>query len=90
MNFLKHLADLFKIYFWSLLKTSKIVLVFTKNPRKLHYNNYHLTFTLKDNKILEKLKYTRLYNFFTKSNLINDLKKRAPCKQFLHPMFWLI
>ena len=49
--------------FPSVLKTAKVVPVFKKDSR-LDYSNYHPIFLLSIiEKILEKIKYKKLYNF---------------------------
>ena len=57
--------------FPSVLKTAKVVSVFKKDS-KLDYSNY-LTISLLSNieKILEKLKYKRLYTFLNNNNIYN-------------------
>ena len=65
---LEQLADLFNLSFMTgvfpaVLKTAKVVPVFKKDSR-LDYSNYHPIFLLSIiEKILEKIKYKKLYNF---------------------------
>ena len=59
--------------FPSILKTVKVVPVFQKDS-KLGYINYHPISLLPNiEKILEKLMYKRLYTFFNKNNVNNNL-----------------
>ena len=69
------LADIFKISFSTgvfptILKVPKVVPVYKKDS-KLDFSNYQPISLLSNiEKILEKLMYNRVYNFFTKYNLI--------------------
>ena len=59
--------------FPSILKSVRVVPVFQKDS-KLGYINYHPISLLPNiEKILEKLMYKRLYTFFNKNNVINNL-----------------
>ena len=60
--------------FPSVLKTSKVVPVFKKDP-KLDYHNYRSIFLLSSiEKIFEKPMYKRLYTFFNNNNIIYNLQ----------------
>ena len=60
--------------FPSVLKTSKVVPVFKKDP-KLDYSNYRSIFLLSSiEKIFEKPMYKRLYTFFNNNNIIYNLQ----------------
>ena len=74
-DFFSQLVDIFNISFSTgifptILKVAKVVPVFKNN-----FSNY-LPVSLLSNieKILEKLMYNRVYNFFTKKNLIYPLQ----------------
>ena len=59
--------------FPSMLKTTKVVLVFKKDS-KLDYSNYcPFSLLLNIEKILEKLMYKRLYTFLNNNNIIYQL-----------------
>ena len=73
------LADIFNISFSTgvfptILKVAKVVPVYKKDS-KLDFSNYRPISLLPNiEKILEKLMYNRVYNFFTKNNLIYPLQ----------------
>ena len=73
------LADIFNISFSTgvfptILKVAKVVPVYKKDS-KLDFSNYRPISLLSNiEKILEKLMYNRVYNFFTKNNLIYPLQ----------------
>ena len=77
-NISSHLADIFNIpfsteVFPTILKVAKVVSV-NKKDSKLNFSNYRPIPLLSNiEKILEKLRYNRVYNFFTKNNLIYPL-----------------
>ena len=84
LNILKNdissqLADIFNISFSTgafptILKVAKIVPIYKKDF-KLDFSNYQLISLLSIiENILEKLMYNRVYNFFTKNNLIYPLQ----------------
>ena len=60
--------------FPTMLKVAKVVPVYKKDS-KLDFSNYQPISLLSNiEKILEKLMYNRVYNFFTKNNLIYPLQ----------------
>ena len=73
------LADIFDILFFTgvfptILKVAKVVPVYKKDS-KLDFSNYRpISLLFNIEKILENLMYNRVYNFFTKNNLIYPLK----------------
>ena len=73
------LADIFNISFSTgvcptILKVAKVVLVYKKDS-KLDFSNYWPISLLSNiEKILEKLMNNRVYNFFTKNNLVYPLQ----------------
>ena len=73
------LADLSNLFFVtgvfpSILRTVKVVPVFKKDS-KLDYSNYHSIFLSSNiEKILEKLKYIKLYTFFNNNNITSNLQ----------------
>ena len=74
------LADIFNIsfstgVFTTMLKVAKVVPVYKKDS-KLDFSNYQPISLLSNIEIiLEKLMYNRVYNFFTKNNLIYPLPR---------------
>ena len=68
--------QIYSIFFPSVLKTAKVVLVFKKDS-KLDYSNYRPISLLSNiEKILEKLMYKRLYTFLNSNNIIYNLQFR--------------